>query len=300
VTFARASLVLVLALAAVAAGAQGLAPLPAARPNVAVVDLTGTLTPDQLAALEQKIDAFEQRKGAELAVLMVPTTQPEDIAQYGIRVAEAWGVGRGETDDGAIVLVAKDDRRMRIEVGYGLEGAVTDLAANRILDEYMRPAFRAGDYYAGIDQALDRLIRLIDGEALPPPKTQEWQPRSGGLEVVFPVLLIAFLIAGPILRRILGRPLGSAATGGVAGFLAWTLVGVLGVAIFAGVIAFFFTLVGGLGGNRWSSGRRGGRGGWGGGGYGGGGGWGGGGGGGFGGGGFGGGGFGGGGASGGW
>lgn len=256
---------LAVALAAFAwpALAQQLAAIPPAAP---VVDLTGTLTAEQTGALEQKLRAFKERKGSEISVLIVPSTQPEDIAQYGIRVGDAWQLGRKGVDDGAILIVAKDDRRMRIEVGYGLEGVITDLASNRILEEYLRPAFRAGDFHAGIDRAVDRMIALVDGEPLPTPEHQEWQQKPGGLETIFPVLLIALLIAGPILRRILGRPLGAAATGGVAGFLAWFLVGVLGIAIFAGVVAFIFTLLGGLGGNRWSSGRRGGgSGGWGGG-----------------------------------
>jgi uncharacterized protein len=263
--------------------AQALVPVP---PVARVTDQTGTLRPDQVAALEAKLAALEQRKGSQIAVLIVPTTQPEDIAQFGIRVAEAWKLGRKGVDDGAILIVALNDRRMRVEVGYGLEGAITDLSANRILDEFLRPYFRAGDIHGGIDAAVDRLIGLVDGEPLPEPQRDEWDGRQGNLGAMLFPLLILGLIAGPILRRILGRPLGAAATGGIAGFVAWALVGILGVAAFAAIITFFFTLVGGLGGaggGRWSSGRRGGGGHWGGGGFGGG----------FGGGGFGGGGFGG-------
>jgi uncharacterized protein len=259
--------------------AQQLAPIP---PVARVTDQTGTLRPEQVAALEQKLAALESRKGSQLAVLLVPTTQPEDIAQYGIRVADAWKLGRKGVDDGAILIVALDDRRMRIEVGYGLEGVITDLSANRILDEFLRPSFRAGDFYGGIDAAVDRMIGLVDGEPLPEPVRQSrGDAQGGGFGAILPVLLIMGLIAGPILRRIFGRPLGSLATGGLAGFLAWTLVGLLGVAVFAAIATFFFTLVGGLGGNRWASGRRGGGpwgggfggGGFGGGGFGGGGGW---------------------------
>jgi uncharacterized protein len=261
-------LALLFAAVAPPARAQQRVAIPPAAP---VVDLTGTLTAEQSAALTGKLRAFKARKGSEISVLLVPTTQPEEIEQYGIRVAEAWRLGRKGVDDGAILLVAKDDRAVRIEVGYGLEGAITDFAASRIIDEYLRPAFRAGDFYGGIDRAVDRLIALVDGEPLPEPPPDQWREKPGGFESVLPILLIALLIAGPILRRLLGRPLGAAATGGVAGFLAWALVGVLGVAIFAGIVAFVFTLLGGLGGNRWSSGGRGGGfGGWGGGGFGGG------------------------------
>jgi uncharacterized protein len=261
------------------AHAQALVPVP---PVARVTDQTGTLQPAQIAALEQKLAALESRKGSQLAVLLVPSTQPEDIAQYAIRVAEAWKLGRKDVDDGAILIVALNDRRMRIEVGYGLEGVITDLAANRILDEFLRPSFRAGDFYGGIDAAVDRMIGLVDGEPLPEPRReQQGSAQGGGFGAILPVLLIMGLIAGPILRRIFGRPLGALATGGLAGFLAWTLVGLLGVAAFAAIATFFFTLMGGLGGNRWASGRRGGGpwgggfggGGFGGGGFGGGGGW---------------------------
>jgi uncharacterized protein len=279
---ALAFLVAALAWLAPAHAQQPLAVPPVAR----VTDQTGTLQPDQIAALEQKLAALEQRKGSQLAVLVVPTTQPEDIAQYGIRVAEAWKLGRKGVDDGAILIVALQDRRMRIEVGYGLEGVITDLAANRILDEFLRPSFRAGDFYGGIDAAVDKMVGLVDGEPLPEPKHRDWDKRSNSFGALLPVLLIFGLVAGPILRKILGRPLGSVATGGLAGFITYLLVGVLAISIFAAIAGFLITLIGGLGGGGpWSSGRRGGGfGGWGGGGFGGGG---------FGGGGFGGGGFGG-------
>jgi uncharacterized protein len=252
------------------AHAQALVAVP---PVARVTDQTGTLRPEQIAALEQKLTALEQRKGSQLAVLLVPTTQPEDIAQFGIRVAEAWKLGRKGVDDGAILIVALQDRRMRIEVGYGLEGVITDLASNRILDEFLRPSFRAGDFYGGIDAAVDKMIGLVDGEPLPEPKHDEWSGNANGIGSLLPVLLIFGLVGGPILRKMLGRPLGSIATGGLAGFITWLLVGVLAISIFAGVVGFFITLVGGLGGGGpWSSGRRGGGfGGWGGGGLGGGG-----------------------------
>ena len=224
-------------------------------PVARVADTSAALTAVQRTALDSKLAAFEARTGSQIAVLLVPTTAPEDIAEFGIRVADAWKLGRKSVDDGAIVLVATDDHRMRIEVGRGLEGAVTDLAANRILEEYLRPSFRAGDFYGGIDRAVDRLIGLVAGEGLPAPQPRAWQRAPRGLGGLLPILFVIGLIAGPILRRLLGRPFGSAITGGVAGLLAWTLLGTLGIALFAGVIAFLFTLLGGLGGGGWSSGR---------------------------------------------
>ncbi|MBS0375596.1 MAG: TPM domain-containing protein [Proteobacteria bacterium] len=243
-----------LALAVPAAAHAEVAIPPVAR----VTDLTGTLSAAQQAALSEKLAAFEARKGSQIVVLLVPTTEPEDIAQYGIRVAEAWKIGRkgaaGQAiDDGVILLVAKNDRRMRIEVGTGLEGAVTDLAANRILAEYLQPAFRAGDFYGGIDRALDKLIGLVDGEPLPPPKAARRGGRPGG-ESVLMIALVLGLFAGPVLRAMLGRPVGATATGGAAGYLTYLLAGAVPLAIVAGLGAFFVTLIGGLGGGRWTSG----------------------------------------------
>ncbi|HXQ64150.1 MAG TPA: TPM domain-containing protein [Steroidobacteraceae bacterium] len=244
-----------------------LAVVPLVRADVAVppvarvTDLTGTLTAAQQAALDKTLADFESRKGSQIAVLIVPTTAPEDIAQFGIRVADAWKLGRKGIDDGAILIVAVEDRRMRIEVGQGLEGAVTDLAANRILEEYLRPHFRAGDFYGGVNAAVVRLIGLVDGGPLPAAKAREWQRAPRGVEHLIPILLVLGLIAGPILRRVFGRPLGAAATGGVAGLLAFLLIGVMGIAVLAGIAAFVFALLGGLGGGTWGTPGRGGFGG---------------------------------------
>jgi uncharacterized protein len=275
--FARLTAVLgALALAAALVPARAEVAVP---PVARVTDQTGTLTAQQRAALSDKLAAFEARKGSQIVVLIVPTTEPEDIAQFGIRVGEAWKIGRKSVDgksvdDGLILLVAKDDRRMRIEVGTGLEGAVTDLAANRVLDEYLRPAFRAGDFYGGIDRAVDRLIGLVDGEPLPPPR-QELRRSARGPQVgqgLLVMLLAVAFVGGPILRSLLGRPLGAAATGGIAGFLVFMLLGTLTFAVVAGVIAFVVAMIGGLGGGGWTPGRGGFGGGFGGGGFGGGGG----------------------------
>ena len=135
-----------------------------------VVDRTATLTPDQIASLDQTLKAFEQRKGTQIAVLIVPTTEPESIEQFSIRVAEAWKIGRKKIDDGALLVVAKNDRRLRIEVGYGLEGALTDVTAKRIIDEIITPKFRSGDFAGGVSDGVARMIAVADGEAPPPPK----------------------------------------------------------------------------------------------------------------------------------
>ena len=214
-----------------------------------VTDLTGTLTREQTASLEQMLQSFEARKGSQVAVLMVPTTQPEAIEQYSMRVAEQWKVGRKKVDDGAILVVAKNDRTLRIEVGYGLEGALNDATANRIIREVVVPRFREGDFYGGINAGVDRIIRVIDGEPLPEVTRPEPQV-GGGIGQSLPVLLILAMVVGGILRRMLGRVFGSLAAGGVVGGLAWLLVGALGIAVIAGVLAFIFTLIGGVGGRR--------------------------------------------------
>ncbi len=239
-------------------------------PVARVTDLTGTLNAEQQAALSKMLADFEARKGSQIAVLLVPTTQPEDIAQFGIRLADAWKLGRKGVDDGAILIIALGDKRMRIEVGRGLEGAITDLAASRIIGEYLRPRFRAGDFYGGIMSAVDRMIALTDGEPLPPPPERAAAQRGGGIQGILPVLLLFGLFGGSVLRAVLGRPLGSVATGGVAAFVAWLLVGTIGIAVFAGIAAFVLALIGGLGGGRLGGGLGGGS--WGGGGFGGGGG----------------------------
>ena len=228
-----------------------------------VTDLTGTLTAEQQSALEGKLAAFEKRKGSQLAVLIVPTTQPEEIEQYSIRVAEQWKLGRAKPDDGALLLVATQDRRIRIEVGRGLEGVLTDLTYKRIVADTITPLFKQGDFAGGINAGVDQMIRVVDGEPLPPPD-QKWSP-NGSILQLLPVLLFAIFIGSMIARAIFGRALGSFLTGGVTGGIVWTLSQFLGMSIAAGAGAFMFSLLlSSLGGGRWSSGP--GRGGWGGGG----------------------------------
>jgi uncharacterized protein len=240
-------------------------------PVARVVDQTATLTAENRAALERMLEQFEARKGSQIAVVMVKTTAGEPIEQFALRVGEQWKLGRKRVDDGAILVVAKDDRALRIEVGYGLEGALNDATAKRIVSDVIVPRFREGDFFGGISAGLDRMIRVIDGEPLPAP-AKAAPPADEGVLQILPVLLILALVAGAILRRLLGRFVGSAATGGVVGGLAWLLAGTLAIALLAGIVAFFFTLVSGVGGSgrRYYGGFPGG--GWGGGGFGGGGG----------------------------
>jgi len=231
---------------AMAAPAQPLLTVPPL--TSPVTDTAGILAPDQSAALDAKLRAFEQGKGSQVAVLIVPTTQPEEIEQYAIRVAEAWQLGRGGVDDGALLLVAVQDRRVRIEVGYGLEGVLPDATANRIIDEVIVPAFRGGDYYGGISAGVDRMLRVIEGEPLPEPARRSPAMNVPGLFELLPFLFVFVLVGGSILRRLFGRVGGALATGGLVGALTWVLVGILGLAVGAGVVAFIFALLGSIGG----------------------------------------------------
>src|SRR3954470_3390408 len=168
-----------------------------------VVDKTATLSSGDIASLDQTLKNFEARKGSQVAVLIVPTTQPETIEQYSLRVAEAWKIGRKKIDDGAILVVAKDDRKLRIEVGYGLEGALTDVTAKRIIDEIITPKFRSGDFAGGISDGVNRILRVVDGEPLPAPARR--QQNSGFDDLFNPFLIFAALIGGGIFRGIFGR-----------------------------------------------------------------------------------------------
>ena len=210
-----------------------------------ITDLTGTLSPNQRATLEQELGRFEARKGSQVAVLIVPTTAPETVEQYAIRVAEAWKLGRKGVDDGVLLLVARDDRALRIEVGYGLEGVIPDAVAKRVISEIILPYFRQGDFYGGIRAGVDRLVRLIDGEPLPEPKQRDrsWSTLGDYL----PALLFLVLAVGGVLRALLGSLVGASVTGGVVALASWLLVGSLVVAGVIGVVAFLFALAGGGG-----------------------------------------------------
>lgn len=245
-----------LVVAACAAGpvpvAHAQVPVPVL--NARVTDLTSTLSAEQRNALEQRLAAFEAKKGSQIAVLILPTTRPEEIEQYSIRVAEAWKVGRKGTDDGVILLVAKDDRRLRIEVGYGLEGAIPDATAKRVISDTITPRFKAGDFYGGISAGIDQMIRLVDGEKLPPPAgsiSGSGSPANAQnlMDFLVPGIFFA-VVAGAILKSVFGRFPGAVVTGALMGMIAWFLFG-LAIAGFAGLAAFILTL---LNAGNWSSG----------------------------------------------
>ena len=211
-----------------------------------VTDLTNTLSTTEQQALAQKLSVFSQEKGSQIVVLIVPTTQPEDIAQYSLRVAEAWQIGRDKEDDGVIILLAKNDRKMRIEVGYGLEGAIPDAIAKRIVSDVMAPKFRQGDFSGGLNAAVDQLMALVSGEALPAPIKK--QSGASSFFDYLPILMFGAIFSGVVLRAIFGKFFGSALNGGALGLLVWVLGGALLTVILVVVAAFIFTFA--MGGGR--------------------------------------------------
>ena len=237
---ARASLLALLVCWAFAAFADVAVPPLSGR----VVDQTGTLSTADIASLTQTLKDLEARKGSQVAVLIVPTTAPETIEQYSIRVAEAWKIGRKKIDDGALLLVAKNDRKLRIEVGYGLEGALNDVTAKRIIDEVITPKFRNGDFAGGISAGVGRIIGVIDGEPLPAPAPRQSSGSSGNFDPFNPFVLFAIFVVGAILRTTLGRLIGSVTTGGVVAAVAWFIAGSLAASVILGAIAFVFTMFG--------------------------------------------------------
>jgi uncharacterized protein len=209
-----------------------------------VVDQTVTLSPGDIASLTQTLKDLETRKGSQIAVLIVPTTDGEAIEPFSLRVAEAWKIGRKKVDDGALLVIAKNDRHLRIEVGYGLEGALTDATTKRIIDEDITPKFKAGDFAGGVSAGVDRMIRVIDGEKLPAPEPEHWR-NTGAFdptELLNPFLIIPVLLFGGVMRRMLGRLVGSVAAGGLVTLVAWFLVGSLVAALLAGLIASVFVM----------------------------------------------------------
>jgi uncharacterized protein len=240
--------------------------LVSARPLVAVpaltgrvVDLADSLSAVQQQELDQRLSAFEQRKGSQIALLIVRSTQPETIEQYAIRVAEQWKLGRRKVDDGAILLVAKEDRTLRIEVGYGLEGALNDATCKRIIDELIVPRFRDNDFFTGVNVGLDAMMRVVDGEALPAPaQSDELQLGNAGL---LPVIFIAAVIIGTVTRKLLGRWRAALITGTLVGLAVWLFTSLILFALFSALIGIVITLAGAHIGGGWGGGGSGGGGG---------------------------------------
>jgi uncharacterized protein len=242
---------LALALLVVALRAQDVQPVPVLTGRV--IDQTGTLGADQKSALESKLAALERERGAQVVVLMVPTTAPEDIASYAQRIADSWKIGRRAVGDGVLVVVAKNDRAARIEVAKALEGAIPDVLAGRIISDQMAPAFRNGDFAGGLNLAVDRLAQRISGEALPPPDRpgSAARPAVGfSLQDLAIFLFVGVPIVGGILTGIFGRRFGSLLTGGAVGGIAWWLTTSAVLAGGAGLIALLLVGVMGVGGRR--------------------------------------------------
>ncbi|MCM2330378.1 MAG: YgcG family protein [Pseudomonas sagittaria] len=244
------------------ASLPALAELVAVPPLTArVTDQTATLSREQAAALEGKLQAFEAQKGSQLAVLIVPTTGDEPIEQYALRVVEQWQLGRKNVDDGALLIVAKNDRSLRIEVGYGLEGALNDATAKRIVSEIIVPRFQQGDFYGGIDAGIERMIDVIGGEPLPAPERAAGD-LAGEFSQLIPIVMMLVFVLGGVLRTVLGRLPAALLTGAGVAVVAWLLIGLISAALGAGLVAFVFILLGGSAGRLGALGAgRGGRGG---------------------------------------
>jgi uncharacterized protein len=256
------ALLLMLLVGGPALHAQDVLPVPPLSGRV--IDQTGTLSGAETERLASRLAAFEAESGPQIVVLMVPTTQPEDIAAYAQRVGEAWKIGRRDVGDGLLIVVAKNDRRVNIQTAKALEGAVPDLAARQIIDSAIRPAFRAGDYAGGLNAALDQLIARIKGEHLPEPARAP-PPSSplGGLQPL-ELLIFAFValpVVASVTRRIFGRGLGSLASGAATGAVAWLVSNSIVVAVVGVVVGLLFGLFAGASNVPRSHGRHGGFGG---------------------------------------
>lgn len=208
-----------------------------------ITDTTGTLSQEQQAQLEQKLTTFESQRGTQLAVLIIPSVGSEGIEQFALRVAEQWKLGRKQVDDGVILLVAKDDRTVRIEVGYGLEGALSDIVSKRIISESIVPRFKQGDFFGGIESGIDKIVGMVGGEPLPETKSSP-QTRIPSIQQFFPFVFIVALGLGSVLRNIFGKVGGSFISGVLVAGLAWFLIGIFLYAALAGMAVMLVNLVG--------------------------------------------------------
>lgn len=233
-------LILILTLCA-ASAVLAQAPVPPLQQRV--TDLTSTFNAAQRQSLEDTLRQIETRHGAQIAVLLINSTAPEAIEQYSLRVAETWKLGRKGVDDGILLVVAKQDRALRFEVGYGLEGAIPDAIAKRIVSDTIVPYLKNDDFYGGINAGIAQVSRLIEGEPLPPPETPNNSAPNNG----FAAIIIAAFAGAGILRALFGRLIGATLNAGLVGFLSWLVLGSLGMALVIGVIALLFTLLSGSG-----------------------------------------------------
>lgn len=221
-----------------------------------VTDTVGLLTSSQVADIESRLLDFETRKGSQLAVLIVATTLPESIEQYAMRVVEAWKLGRLKIEDGVLLIVARDDRSVRIEVGFGLEGALSDATANRIIREIIVPKFKTGDYFGGIDAGLQSIMAVIEGESLPAP-TGSFQPApDDNRESLITTILFVMFIVAMMLRSFLGRMGGATVAGGLTAVIIAAVTSSLGLAVLLALFIFMAALNGGGGGGMggWATG----------------------------------------------
>lgn len=215
-----------------------------------VTDLAATLSAEQVSALENKLAAFEAKSGSQIAVLVVPTTGEKDIAEFGIEVADLSKLGRKGIDDGVILIVAKDDRKLRLEVGYGLEGVIPDAIAKRVIEETIAPHFKEGDYAGGIDAGVGQLMGLIEGEALPAPTDSQGEDDGAFMFILFGGLVLGFLLSAAM-----GRMMGGLLAGlGSVAVSALVLGLALSMALFVGFMVFCIVATGMTGGSGWSSG----------------------------------------------
>ena len=232
--------------AAPGADSSGLVAIPSL--TARVTDLTATLSGDQKAVLEQQLADLEVRKGAQLVVLILPTTQPEAIEQFSIRLFDAWKVGRKGVDDGVMLIVAKDDRRLRIEVGYGLEGALNDATAKRIISETITPFFKNGDFPGGINAGVTAIVKIIDGEQLPELSGVAGSGAKMNITDMPEGLLIGVLVAvvlgGTVLRHLLGNLVGCGLVGCLTGGLGWLFVGGMSGIIGGALLGIFLAIFG--------------------------------------------------------
>jgi uncharacterized protein len=212
-----------------------------------VTDLTNTLTADQVKSLENTLRAFETRKGSQFAILIVPTTQPDDSLTYSVKVFDQWKLGRKSADDGVLLLIAKQDREVRFTVGRGLEGVLTDALTHQIIRETLLPSFKAGQFYAGIDQAVGQVIKVVDGEALP--EVVQSSRHQNNQNLPWPLLIFVAIAVGSVLRAIFGRLAGAGMTAALVGLLVWWFASTVLLAVIGAAFAFVFTLSsGGRGG----------------------------------------------------
>ena len=241
------ALIVALAFAINGALAQDVLPVPPLSGRV--IDQTGTLTPEQRSALDSKLAAFEAASGPQIVLLLVTATAPEDIASYAQRVADRWKIGRRDVGDGLVIVVAKNERKVRIEVAKALEGAIPDLAARQIIDSAIKPAFRADDYAGGLNAALDRLMERIRGEQFPAPQahTTDASPGGADIESIAMFFFVAVPVLGGLVSRLFGRKLGALLTAGAAGGVAWWITASLVIAAGAGLVALVLVGIVGAG-----------------------------------------------------